>query len=231
MEMVQSVAEHAFLVLAREWREEAGRIPDEHCLSIRADTLAKACLLLAVEWGVGFSDVARSAMEANRAAAESRRQPSWIDELPWRVCLASNNPLPVANEPAVWDLTTNLDHHNSSIRCWMMELGWLVVPWINPVESTVRLLKNLADTLSGPFTAAGLAARFFEKPEAFFNFAKTFKPPEGFEDQYLDRLKQVEERGVLAMQVDFWQTEALCRKEIERAVLGCRVRKIGKQTP
>ena len=217
--------ERAFLVLAREWREESRKIRAEQCLSAQADTLAKACLLLAVEWGADFTDAARSEMEANRAMAESRRKPSWIDELPWRLCLTSHIPQPPSDEPAVWELTTNLDHHNSSIRIWMMQLGWMVVPWIDPVEATVRLMKNLADTLSGPFMAAGLAARFFEikgKPERFLSFAKAVKPSDRFENQYHDRLEQVKERGVLAMQVNFWRSEALCRKEIERAAMDCR---------
>ncbi len=218
-------AEQAFLVLSREWMETSRNTPAEQCLSTQADALAMACLLLAVEWGADFTDNARSEMEANRAIAESRREPSWIDELPWRLCLASNIPQPPSDEPAVWELTTNLDHHNSSIRIWMMQLGWMVVPWIDPVEATVRLMKNLADTLCQPFMAAGLAARFFEikgKPDRFLSFAKAVKPPDGFETQYHERLEQLKEQGTLAMQVGFWRSEALCRKEIERAAMACR---------
>ena len=81
----------------------------------------------------------------------------------------------------------------------------------------------------GVSMAAGLAARLFDKPEGFVEFAKTFTPPDGFEDQYQDRLKQIQERGILAMQDTFWRTEASCRKGIERAILGFRVSKLGAE--
>lgn len=220
---VPTVAERVFLALAREWQAEVESIPKEKALSARADHLAKTALLLAVEWGARFTPAARNEMEINRALAEARREPSWVDELPWQLCLVSNSTLPVLYELAVENLTSNLDHHSSSIRCWMMELGWFTATWLDPVEATVRLLNNLGNTLMRPLMAAGLAARFFYKPEGFFEFAKTFTPPQGFEDQYQERLAYVEKKGVLAMQAPLWRSEALCRKEIERVGLTLKI--------
>ena len=110
-----------------------------------------------------------------------------------------------------------------------MELGWFAISWLNPVDASMRLLKNVADTLVDVSMAAGLAARLFENPEGFFEFAKTFKPPEGFEDQYQDRLKEIKDRGILAMQGTFWRTEASCRNGIERAILGFRASQLGAE--
>lgn len=108
-----------------------------------------------------------------------------------------------------------------------MKIGWFAIPWLNPVESAERLLKNLADTLSGPFMAAGLAARLFDKEDDFLSFARTFTPPDSFEEQYQNRLKRMEEYGIQTVQAPFWETEAICRKEIETAGLGFRMRKVG----
>ena len=111
------------------------------------------------------------------------------------------------------------NHHNSGIRYWMMTLGWFAAPWMNPVDASVRLLRNLANTLGWAYAAAGLAARFFDdQSEAFFAFAKDFKSPAGFEDQYKDRLADVERWGILHMQSPFWRQEARCRREIARAM-------------
>lgn len=245
---VPTMAERAFLKLAREWLVEVEKIPKDNALSCAADELALACLLLAVEWGAEFTDVARQQMEVNREAVAARDRASWIDQLPWKLCLAANLASPPQSD-AVEELIANLDHHNSSIRCWMMKLGWMAVPWIkalastsmgiNPVEAAVRLLKNLADTLGGPFMAAGLAARLFDKADGFLSFAKDYARPAqrgedeecrtGMMEQYQDRLKYVEEHGIQAVQAPFWQAEALCRREIEKAGLGFKVRKVGKQ--
>lgn len=216
-----TVAERAFLALAREWQAEVERSPKDSALPRAVDVRALSCLLLAVEWGADFTSVARDQMETNRLAAEGRREMSWMDQLSWNLCLASSLVSP-SQCSAMQELTANLDHHNSSIRCWMMEIGWFAVPWLNPVEAAVRLLKNLADTLAGPFMAAGLAARFFDNADGFLGFARHFKPPDSFAEQYRNRLKYVEEHGIREIQAPFWETEAICRKAIEQAGLGFR---------
>jgi len=186
------VAERAFLTLAREWLAEVEKAPKDCALPRAVDMRALSCLLLAVESGTKFTDIARRQMEINREAAAARLPPSWIDQLPWKLCQSAFLMSPPQSD-AVQELTVNLDHHNSSIRCWMMKIGWRVVPWLNPVEANVRLLKNLADTLAGPFMAAGLAARLFDKEDDFLAFAHTFTPPESFKEQYQNRLKRLEE--------------------------------------
>lgn len=222
-----TVAERAFLSLARGWQAEYEAQAAPKRLTSHMGDLALACLILSVEWGSEFTDVARKQMKINRLTAAAHDHPSWMNELPWKLCQSSYLMSPSQSD-AVDELTANLDHHNSSIRCWMMKIGWFVIPWLNPVESAVRLLKNLADTLSGPFMAASLAARLFDKEDYFLAFARTFTPPDSFEEQYQNRLKRVEEYGIQTVQAPFWETEAICRKEIERVGLGFRMRKVGK---
>jgi len=77
-----TVAERAFLVLARKWNVDVQAGDRNISLPREVDILALSCLLLAVEWGDKFTDVARHQMESNRGAAAARREPSWYDQLP-----------------------------------------------------------------------------------------------------------------------------------------------------
>jgi hypothetical protein len=215
------IAERAVLTMAREWVAQA-RTKEGHALPHGMDELALASLILAVEWGTHFTDVVWPQIEMNRELAAMRRDDSWMDELSWKLCQCAAHAPPYTELDAVLELTANLDHHNSSIRLRMMKLGWFVADWLNPVEASVRLLKNLADTLMGPLMAAGLAARFFDDANTFLVYACDFEPPEAFAEQYRERLEIVEEHGVLACQASFWNTEAECRRVIERCVLAAR---------
>lgn len=127
--MPSDLAERAFLVLARKWRERVQVVSSDAMLPQDADTLALSCLTLAVEWGSDFTVQAERQIEANTELLEARERPAWFDQLLWDLCLTSNLPAPSESE-AVERLTANLDYHNSSIRHWMMELGWTAHRWL-----------------------------------------------------------------------------------------------------
>ena len=216
-----TLADWAFLVLARQWREEVSAADPDRPLPSSADKLALASLLLAVAWGREFSDAARQQVEVNKEAVADRRA-GWIEQLPWAL-VESAHPASISQQADnVETLTVNLDHHNSSIRIWMMKIGWIVRSWLLPPEAMPRLLKNLADTLAGPSMAAGLAAAWVPTEDEFWGVARRFDPP-SFADQYRDRLIQIENRGVLGIQAPFWKLEAECWKVISDAVLGYRL--------
>ena len=61
-----NIAEYAFLALARRWYAD---VQENTYIFRSADILALSCLLLSVEWGHKFTDVARERMETNRKAA------------------------------------------------------------------------------------------------------------------------------------------------------------------
>ena len=215
------VAEQAFLRLAREWLAKVKGIPKEDPLPRDADVLALSCLLLTVEWGTDFTPVAYDQMQISHQALSNRGILSWIDQLSWKICRASSFK-PAHQSDGIGELTVNLNHHSSSIRWWMMRMAWFAVPWLSRVEVTDRLLSNLANTLAWPFEAAGLAARFFDNTNTFLSFARDYKPPELFEDQYRERLKLLEEFGILQVQAPLWRLECECRKAIEQTGLGFR---------
>ena len=218
-----TIAERAFIHLSRAWLIVAKKTPNDEALPRDADIMSLSCILLSVERGKTFTEVARNQMEENRVAAENRRKPSWADELPWKLCSNTNLVNPKASE-AFYQLHANLDHHNSSIRGWMMEMAWVSFPFLNSEYALGKLFKNIADTLGGVDIAVGLASRFFSKPDDFMAAAQAFKPTD-FEDQYQDRLKIIKENGVQSFQASLWKTETCCRKLIEETVMGLRMPK------
>jgi hypothetical protein len=111
-------------------------------------------------------------------------------------------------------LVENLDHPSSSIRIWMMKLAWFVHPWLNIVEASGHLCRNLADTLAWPLMAAGLAARCYDSWEDFLSFAQEYEDVE-HKEQYKSRLERISDVGELSVQAPFWKLESECRKQIE----------------
>ncbi len=247
-----TIAERVFLVLARKWHVEVQAVSRNTPLPRAVDILTLSCVLLAVEWGDKFTDVTWWQINNNLNAAAARRDElpsgrgwviapnrtkrtatyrgvSWDDQLPWELCQV---PFMIVSPPetvAVEKLTVNLDHHNSSIRYWMMEMGWMVRPWLATPEAMPRLLKNLADTLGGPFMAGGLAAALVSTDAEFWTLARDFKPNnQDFVEQYTDRLKYVKDHGILEIQTHFWNLEAQCRKVIADEVLGLRLVPAGR---
>ncbi|MHB8066397.1 MAG: hypothetical protein ACYDIC_00705 [Desulfobaccales bacterium] len=215
-----TIAEYAFLTLARRWYVDVEENP---YIFRSADILALSCLLLAVEWGSEFTDVAREQMETNRKAAAAHNDASWYEQLPWELCQVPFMMVSPPETVAVKKLTVNLDHHNSSIRYWMMEVGWIARPWLAPSDAIPLLLKNLADTLHGPFEAAGLAVALTGS-DKFWTLAHDFNPSDPrFAKQYADRLKIVKEEGFLLTEASFLDTEGYCRKLIGDVVLGLRL--------
>ena len=218
-----TMAERAFLVLSRDWLATAKVTPNDRPMPRDADLKTLACVLLSVEWGKSFTEVAWSQIDVNRATAANRRQPSWADELPWRICCDAGHTYAGFTAP-VDVLTLNLDHHNSSIRCWMLEIAWVAFPLLNSKTALEKLYKNIADTLGGVDLAMGLAARFFGNKNDFLADAKAYQPND-YKDQYQDRINLIEENGFRIFQASMWKTEAFCRKKIEEAALGLRMPK------
>lgn len=220
---VPTLGERAFLLLARQWHTKIQTIDRDKAPPRSLDILALACLLLSVEWGRGFTNVARDQMDINNEASEARGAFPWIDQISWQLCQSSLGTTP-SESAAVKKLTANLVHHDSSIRCWMLEIGWITRSWLDPSKAIPLLLKNLADTLAGPFMSAGLAAAIIAKEdEEFCEMAQDFYPPSAYQKQYQDRIKYIKENGLLSIQVPFWMLETQCWRVISNAAFGQRM--------
>lgn len=141
------------------------------------------------------------------------------DSFVWEVCEACLEPEP-ARAGAMPALIRLMGHPNSGLRCWGMQIGWLLRDRLPKGPAVQVLLKNVADTLGGWGLALGLAASCFEVPKDFFEAAGAFQPPPRFEDQFAERLQQAREIGTDACQAPFLCSEAQVRKLIEDQVLG-----------
>ena len=133
-------AERAFLVLARRWHDEFTLVDENHAPPRQVDEIALACVLLAVQCGQGFTKVGLDQCVLNRQLA-SKRPASWFECLPWELCQASR----IANRLDLLPtdhLAANLDHHNSWIRGWCMEIAWMCRSWLDKDMCIQLLLKN-----------------------------------------------------------------------------------------
>lgn len=200
-------AERVFLRIARRWYDGFETLGSNKTPPRALDELALAAVLLFCEHGEGFTEVAQLQAKANVILAEKRIVP-WVDRLPWRLTQGCG----------LGELDDNLYHHNSSLRIWAMELGWMARPWLDRDTALPRLLKNVADTLVGVQMAWGLAGTLFPEPEEFYAAAESFQP-EDFEDQYAERIARFKTAGLTTAQAPFWKTEATCRRLIIEATL------------
>jgi hypothetical protein len=218
------LAEQAFLALAREWRDIAAKTGPDCALPEQADTAALACLLLAVEWGKQFTEAVNLQCEENERLADSRwtvcTVPSIarLEALVWRLCHSGTAGAP-SLIAGIDDLLDAFTHPNSAVRLWTMKQGWMVRSWLS-ANAVPLLLKNVADTLGGVRLAMGLARGLCATNEELEAFIAGYEPPNGFTDQFSDRIKMFREEGFSLSQMQFGELESRCRRMIEQAVFG-----------
>lgn len=225
--------------LCRAFRERCPPL-DKSSLPFELDDLSLACLLLAVECD---SDSCESALVELAACLDKVAGRSWFNTLPWRlalgICEQNLNPKlspepdqdlpgiawprqcpePYLEMPSLEQLTVNLDHHNSSLRLWMLEIAWCVRDRLNPVEATVRLLKNVADTIAYWDSSLGLCRAIYPTNDAFWTMVDSFKPKD-FASQYQLRVVTAREKGLTIFQDHLERMEQRVRGLIRQAALG-----------
>ncbi|HVR70284.1 MAG TPA: hypothetical protein VMT87_05500 [Vicinamibacteria bacterium] len=182
--------------------------------------LELSCLLLAVEWGDDFTDVARRQTSLNLELAEDR---DWTKALTWSLCEATYARRSPADSRAVRKLVVNLAHHNSGVRLWMLYLGWICRQWLPSVEAISALLTNLAEALIGQEEAVALARELSGNDEEFSRLASEFRPKEMFAKQYSRRLDEAKRSGFTWGFAALRSMESECRQMLEAEVLGLRL--------
>jgi hypothetical protein len=218
---VQGLGEDVFLLLARKWCNDFKKINENDALPESLDLIALSCLLLSLEWGKNFTESALFQIEKSYEVAEARRHYLWHNQLSWQLCESAFVLNPTETE-AVNRLTANLNHHNSSIRCWMLKIAWIIRPWLDPSKALPLLFENLSDALMGPFMSAGLAAAIIgdrndDLDKIFFEKARNFNPSHENENQFQDRIMFIKENGIYPAQAPFWRLESHCWRIIVRA--------------
>lgn len=213
-------AEQVFLALAREWRDMAATAGPDCALPEQADTAALACLLLSVEWGAQFTEAVNQQLEENEGMASSRwSRPFYgtFEALVWNLCRCGTPGNPA--QSAVIDLLLRtLINHSSAVRTWAMDVAWMVRPWLPADEGVPLLLKNVADTLGGVRDAMGLARSLCATDEELEKFIAGYSPPDGFADQFAERITMFRREGFALSQRDCLERESRCRGMIEKAV-------------
>ena len=179
------------------------------------DEIAYACLLV----HNSFSSISENLEESFEAYWKIKKLIDRLDEdnaleiikLPWKLMIPSNDSLE--------DLIHNLDHHSSAVRLWMMDLTWVVQKSLYKDAVLPLLLTNVANTLCGHNLAWGLAARYFENDEKFYEYAQNWTPPSKFIEQYMTRVHFYHELGSIKTQATFIENERNCWKTLTSILL------------
>jgi len=204
-------AERAFLVLARDWHSRFSGCLNGGAPPRNIDLTALAALLLAVERGAEFTEVAERQIGINFLLPESRGAAAWIDQLPWRLARAAALAKPWRDQELGF-LIANLNHHNSALRIWTMEVAWICRAWLDQDEASPPLFENVASTLSGVSRAWGLARALYATNAELVEAARGWIPGE-FGDQYEVRLERLC-ADPFSTQAPYWHLESLLRQRI-----------------
>ncbi len=203
-----SLAERVFVHLARKWAygyANRGEGPP----SRETDEAALAALLIANEHGEALGDLAKEICREHWALLNYEIK--WMDRLPWQLAASA---IGIGSWPNALDLLTcNLTHPSSSLRCWVLEIAWLVRNRLPKEQAIQGLLKNVADTLIGVSMSAGLARELCRDEDEWKRVTTAFQP-EHFQEQYRDRIAELNLTGLLSAQAEPYRVECKVRKMI-----------------
>ncbi len=184
---VAGPAEQIYRHLACEWRDEIAGVERGRPPPRQVDEIDLAALLLAFEHGAGFSSTAWQNADRNTKSCQHVYL-AWLDQLLWLLGHASCSD--ASEHFKIRQLVGNLNHGNSSIRVWMMEVEWMIRGALPREEVIPVLLENVASTLTGVDMAWGLAQSLCKSREEFLRRATSFEPAD-FAAQYADRVAEL----------------------------------------
>lgn len=223
------VAEHLLLRLLTDYSDIVSAPTCQLPLSPEADLLVLAILRLVDEYEQDFVDRGLIGNKLNECRTHIRRlydnSPPYIphswakaEELP--LILALNAIQPEDQEFDLFDIYSMLGHGMSDIRRHCFNVFWFFKLHTLRDLAVFYLFRNLTDTLGYVGSAAGIARALFPSDTEFFAAAARFKPPEEFTEQFADRIKWLEEDGVLKeCQNNFLPLEIKVRQKIESITL------------
>jgi hypothetical protein len=206
-----TLAERAFLMLAREWR--ASKLSSQErtkAQGAREENTVLSCLLLASRWGSTFTPLPMAEVQTNRYKLGTSTAYQWLDDLAWDLCAYSLSDETERQSLTIESLIANLSHDSSSIRGWILDIAWLSrieLPALYARQAVNELLKNVAVCCCD--CSAALAARFFLKSDDFFEYASQYRPPASYETQYKNNLNRLKVDLQLSRQ-SFMHTESEC---------------------
>lgn len=222
-----SRAEKLFLSLSEDWRKGFSSAETDTCIFIDDETekTLLTCLLLAHKLGSSFTEVAYEEIEENISMAE-RWRCDWIYTLPWQLAMASRLKTP-CHSHAIESLAANLNHQNSSIRMWLLQVAWFIRRWMNPETTLDPLLKNVAMSNFGDAQSWVIAATLFQSEDEFFKAVDSWKFPEDagdLESIYVECLKKFRKSLNHLGDAGLWELEAKCWQAIAERSLSDALR-------
>ena len=217
-----TLAERAFLSLARSWAKQLGELPEHHAPPRDFDLLALSALAIAFDRTDDFTNVARQQVRVNIALCHERGSSGWLDSIVWSL-MEVRHLQNLHDSTQMQELVANLNHHNSAIRIWMMEIAWVMRAKLPRDKVLPLLLENVASTLAGVDKAWGLASILFEDRDTFLEAASDWSPGNDFNDQYAERVEQLKD-VTFACQATFWKMEATIFRMVLHTL--CEYRKI-----
>lgn len=199
-------AERVFLSLARSWAKQFSELPENRPPSRDVDELALSALAIANDYGSEFTIVAQRQVAANIELTHRRSSGGWLDRMAW--WLVQMCSLETSKDCwQIYELVANLNHHNSAIRIWMMEIAWVIRGRLPRERVLPILFENVASTIAGVEMAWGLAAVLFEGRTEFNDAAVEWLPENNFDQQYIERAQKLKDQ-TFACQADHWKLEA-----------------------
>lgn len=222
-------AERVFLALARSWARQFSEVHENRAPSRDLDELALSALALANNYGSQFTIVAQRQVAANIELTHRRGSGGWLDRMTCSLMQMCSS----RTSEDCWqlqELVANLNHHNSAIRLWMMEIAWVIRRRL-PRETVLPiLLENVASTLAGVEMAWGLAAALFEERTAFDDAAAVWLPGNNFDQQYAERVQKLRHQ-TFACQAGLWKLEASLYRRLFHSTLEDGLQDCIAQTP
>ena len=124
------------------------------------------------------------------------------------------------NYPFAYEtLMLNLDHHNSSIRDYILRITWICRSRLKTFDLDItQLLNNVARQLAGVDESMALIGFFSEDESEINKWIDRFEPPEPFEEQFYHRINNYDLGYLKPTQGKFYEVESKCRKLIEKTI-------------
>ena len=218
-----TVADKCLEHFARQFLDGCQKNPGPGPMPEWLDDISYACLMLCAEHGDKLGEDTATLLTDCHDAADKRGITGIYDVYPWLLALQAVNGTIGEECFAIERLVGNLAHGNSGIRCYMLEVGWLVRKWLPRDGAAPRLLEDVAGTLGGWWLALGLCSYLFENNDDFWAYADAYCLEEArFESQYRDRLQMVRANGLGSCRCDLHLLDSRIRGLIGDFAMGLR---------
>ena len=200
-DLVPTIAERCFVLITNDWLKQESDKELRQLKSEENEKLRLAALYLASEYGSDFSEIAKD--QCQKCLNMAYRN-IWYISLSWTIALDF-----IYQKPSFDALISNLDHHKSDVRYYMIEDAWIIRKHLHRMELQEKLLNNIANNIVTVLESAGLLESFFENSETLHEMIDKYTPPSGFENQFKARIEHFRMHGWHSAELHILEREVL----------------------